>query len=185
MAVEMRDIMAELCLKWRHYGPELGFGIGIARGYATLGPIGFVGRFDYSAIGTVVNLAARLCAEARSGQILVDTKVHSAIEEQAEIERISRLKRFLAPQVVDLILSSGDDRMLESHRGDISVVFCDLRGFTRFAEATEPEEVMAVLREYHASLGELIHRYEGTLDRFSGDGFMVLFNDPCPAPIRR
>jgi adenylate cyclase len=103
-------------------------------------------------------------------------------EQVAEIERISRLKRFLAPQVVDLILSSGDERMLESHREDVSVVFCDLRGFTRFAEATEPEEVMAVLREYHASLGELIHRHEGTLDRFSGDGFMVLFNDPLPCP---
>ena len=103
-------------------------------------------------------------------------------DQVAEIERISRLKRFLAPQVVDLILSSGDERMLESHRGDISVMFCDLRGFTRFAEATEPDEVMAVLREYHASLGELIHRHEGTLDRFSGDGFMVLFNDPLPCP---
>ena len=99
-----------------------------------------------------------------------------------EIERISRLKRFLAPQVVDLILSSGDDKMLESHRGDITVVFCDLRGFTAFAEIAEPEEVMAVLREYHASLGELIHRHEGTLDHFAGDGFMVLFNDPLPCP---
>src|SRR5262249_1327932 len=103
-------------------------------------------------------------------------------DQVAEIERISRLKRFLAPQVVDLILPSGDDRLLASHRGAIWVVFCDLRGFTRFAEATEPEEVMAVLREYHASLGELIHRHEGTLDRFSGDGFMVLFNDPLPCP---
>ena len=103
-------------------------------------------------------------------------------DQLAEIERISRLKRFLAPQVVDLILSSGDERMLESHREDVSVVFCDLRGFTRFAEATEPEELMAVLREYHQSLGKLIHRYEGTLDRFSGDGFMVLFNDPLPCP---
>jgi class 3 adenylate cyclase/CheY-like chemotaxis protein len=103
-------------------------------------------------------------------------------DQVAEIERISRLKRFLAPQVVELILSTGGERMLESHREDISVVFCDLRGFTRFAEATEPEEVMAVLREYHRSLGELIHRHEGTLDRFSGDGFMVLFNDPLPCP---
>jgi class 3 adenylate cyclase len=103
-------------------------------------------------------------------------------DQLAEIERISRLKRFLAPQVVDLILSSGDDAMLESHRGDITVVFCDLRGFTAFAEVAEPEEVMTVLREYHASLGELIHRHEGTLDHFAGDGFMVLFNDPLPCP---
>ena len=100
----------------------------------------------------------------------------------AEIERISRLKRFLAPQVVDLILSSGEEKMLESHREDITVVFCDLRGFTAFAEVAEPEEVMSVLREYHASLGELIHRHEGTLDHFAGDGFMVLFNDPLPCP---
>lgn len=103
-------------------------------------------------------------------------------EQLGEIERISRLKRFLAPQVVDLILSSGDEKMLESHRRDITVVFCDLRGFTAFAEIAEPEEVMAVLREYHAALGELIHRHEGTLDHFAGDGFMVLFNDPLPCP---
>ena len=91
MAVEMRDVVAGLSVKWRRYGPELGFGIGIARGYATLGRIGFEGRFDYSAIGTVVNLAARLCAEAKAGQILVDSKVHSAVEEHAEMEAAGEL----------------------------------------------------------------------------------------------
>jgi len=99
-----------------------------------------------------------------------------------EIERIGRLKRFLAPQVAELVMSSGDERALDSHRREISVVFCDLRGFTAFAEAAEPEEVMGVLREYHASLGALIHKFEGTLERFVGDGLMVLFNDPLPCP---
>ena len=99
-----------------------------------------------------------------------------------EIERVSRLKRFLAPQLADLIVSSGDDKALDSHRREVSIVFCDLRGFTAFAETAEPEEVMAVLREYHAGLGEIIFRFEGTLERFLGDGLMVLFNDPLPCP---
>ena len=105
-----------------------------------------------------------------------------------EIERVGRLKRFLAPQVAELILSSGgDEGILESHRRDISVVFCDLRGFTTFAESAEPEEVMSVLNEYHTCLGSLIHKHEGTLDKYAGDGLMVLFNDPlpCPEPVVR
>lgn len=97
-----------------------------------------------------------------------------------EIERIGRLKRFLAPQIAEMIISSGDESILESHRRDIVVLFCDMRGFTAFAETAEPEDVMAVLREYHAALGPLTHRHEGTLDRFAGDGLMVLFNDPVP-----
>ena len=79
---------------------------------------------------------------------------------------------------MDLIIDSGDETFLSSHRREIVVVFCDLRGFTPFAESSEPEEVMAVLAEYHTALGELIHRYEGTLERFTGDGLMVFFNDP-------
>ena len=103
------------------------------------------------------------------------------VEQQlSEIERVSRLKRFLSPQVAELILSSGNDRVLESHRCAITVMFCDLRGFTAFSETTEPEEVMSVLREYHAVLGKLIHKYEGTVERFAGDAIMVLFNDPIP-----
>jgi adenylate cyclase len=101
-------------------------------------------------------------------------------DQVAEIERVGRLKRFLAPQIAELVLSSGDGRLLESHRRDISVVFCDLRGFTAFAETAEPEEVMTVLREYHAALGALVRTFEGTLERFTGDGLMVLFNDPLP-----
>jgi adenylate cyclase len=95
----------------------------------------------------------------------------------------SRLRRFLAPQVAELLLSSGDsDAGLESHRCEVTVVFCDLRGFTAFAESAEPEEVMAVLREYHAALGDIIFRFEGTLERFVGDGLLVVFNDPLPIP---
>ncbi len=102
------------------------------------------------------------------------------VEKQlAEIERIRKLERFLAPQVAQLIASSdGHDALLDSHRREVTVVFCDLRGFTAFTEATEPEEAMNVLREYHAALGELTFKYEGTLDRYAGDGVMILFNAP-------
>ena len=103
-------------------------------------------------------------------------------DQLAELERIGRLKRFFSPQLAELIVSAGEDRLLESHRREVTVVFCDLRGFTAFAEISEPEEVMGVLREYHTSLGELIFRFEGTLERFAGDGLMVVFNDPVPCP---
>ena len=102
------------------------------------------------------------------------------VEEQvAEIERIGRLKRFLAPQVAQLV-SSGDERVLESHRREVTIVFCDLRDFTPFSETAEPEEVITVLREYHETLGALIDKFEGTIERFAGDGLLVLFNDPLP-----
>jgi adenylate cyclase len=97
-----------------------------------------------------------------------------------ELVRVGRLKRFLAPQLADLIVSSGDESVLESHRREITVVFCDLRGFTSFAESGEPEDVMGVLRQYHTVLGRTIFEYEGTLERFTGDGLMVFFNDPVP-----
>jgi adenylate cyclase len=97
-----------------------------------------------------------------------------------ELDRVNRLRRFLSPQLVDLVIDSGDEGFLSSHRREIVVVFCDLRGFTPFAESSEPEEVMGVLGEYHAALGELIYRFEGTLERFTGDGLMVFFNDPLP-----
>src|SRR3954447_23509072 len=99
-------------------------------------------------------------------------------EQVSQLERMGRLKRFLSPQLAELIVESGDESFLESHRREIVVVFCDLRGFTPFAEASDPEEVMGVLREFHAALGDLIFRFEGTLERFTGDGLMVFFNDP-------
>ena len=101
----------------------------------------------------------------------------------AELESLGRLRRFLAPQVAEMIAStSGRDALLETHRREITVVFCDLRGFTAFSESAEPEEVIAVLRDYHRVLGELIYRHEGTLERFAGDGLLILFNDPIPYP---
>jgi class 3 adenylate cyclase len=103
-------------------------------------------------------------------------------DQVAEIERVGRLKRFLAPQIAELVVSSGDERVLDSHRREVTVVFCDLRNFTSFAETAEPEEVISVLREYHGSLGTLVRSFEGTLERFTGDGLMVLFNDPLPCP---
>ena len=99
-----------------------------------------------------------------------------------EIERMGTLKRFLAPQLAELIVARGDEKILEIHRRDIVVVFCDLRGFTSFAVTAEPEEVLDLLNEYHAALGPLIIAAEGTLDHFSGDGLMVIFNDPLPCP---
>jgi adenylate cyclase len=91
------------------------------------------------------------------------------------------LKRFLAPQLAEIIVSQGDEKILESHRREIVVVF-DLRGYTAFTETAEPEEVLDFLREYHGALGPLVARFEGTLDQFSGDGIMVFFNDPSPFP---
>jgi class 3 adenylate cyclase len=110
-------------------------------------------------------------------------ELEQRVQQQVEaLERMGRLRRFLSPQLADLVLSSGDESFLESHRRDITVVFCDLRGFTSFAETVEPEDVMLVLNQYHAALGDLVHRYEGTLERFAGDGMMVIFNDPLPCP---
>jgi adenylate cyclase len=103
-------------------------------------------------------------------------------EQVEELGRVGRLKRFLAPQLAELIVSQGDENILESHRREIVVVFCDLRGYTAFTETAEPEEVLDFLREYHGALGPLVTQYEGTLDQFSGDGIMVFFNDPVPIP---
>jgi len=103
-------------------------------------------------------------------------------DQVAEIERMGRLRRFLPPQVADLIVSSGAEGQLESHRREITALFCDLRGFTGFSESADPEDVMALLREYHAAIGRIIHEYGGTLERFAGDGVMVIFNDPVPLP---
>jgi adenylate cyclase len=103
------------------------------------------------------------------------------VEEQVtQLDRLSRLKRFFSPQLAELIVAGGAEDPLRTHRRDVTVVFLDLRGFTAFAETAEPEEVMNVLREYHAELGQLILAHEGTLERFAGDGMMIFFNDPVP-----
>jgi len=108
-------------------------------------------------------------------------------EQVEELGRVGRLKRFLAPQLAELIVSHGNEKILESHRREIVVVFCDLRGYTAFTGTAEPEEVLDFLRQYHGALGPLVSQFEGTLDQFSGDGIMVFFNDPvlCPDPAER
>jgi len=102
-------------------------------------------------------------------------------DKAAENERLRRLKSFLAPQVAELIVAAGDEKILESHRRDVAVLFCDLRGFTAFAEASEPEVIMEFLQDYHETLGSLVDKFGGTLERFTGDGLIVLFNDPLPS----
>ena len=103
-------------------------------------------------------------------------------DQVAQLERMGRLKRFFSPHLAELIVGGGAEDPLKSHRREITVVFLDLRGFTAFAETAEPEEVMGVLREYHAEMGRLVLEHEGTLERFTGDGMMIFFNDPLPAP---
>jgi class 3 adenylate cyclase len=121
---------------------------------------------------TIEAQAAALAEWNRTLEARVQTQVE-------EIERFQRLRRFFSPQLAEVILGS-DERLLESHRREVTVVFVDLRGFTAFAESAEPEDVMGVLREYHDAFGPLIFEHEGTLDRFAGDGLMVFFNDPVP-----
>ena len=118
-------------------------------------------------------------AELAAWNQTLEERVRQQVE---ELDRVGRLRRFLAPQLAELIVTAGDERILESHRREITVVFTDLRGFTAFAEIAEPEDVMGVLREYHVAMGELIFRFQGRLERFTGDGLMVFFNDPIPCP---
>ena len=119
----------------------------------------------------------RQAAELAAWNSALEDRVRTQVE---ELQRVGRLRRFLSPQLADLVIGTGDESFLDSHRREIVVVFCDLRRFTPFAESSEPEEVMGVLNEYHAALGKLVFRYEGTLERFTGDGLMVFFNDPVP-----
>jgi adenylate cyclase len=120
--------------------------------------------------------------EAQSQELVVlNQQLEQRVTDQVdEIERMSRLRRFLPPQVADLIVASGSEKQLESHRREIAALFCDLRGFTGFSESSDPEDVMALLRDYHAAMGKIIIKYNGTLERYAGDGVMVVFNDPVP-----
>ncbi|MFN0317253.1 MAG: adenylate/guanylate cyclase domain-containing protein, partial [Burkholderiales bacterium] len=111
-----------------------------------------------------------------------DKLEHRVAEQIALLDRLGRLKRFFSPQLPELIVAGGADDPLKTHRREITVAFLDLRGFTAFAETAEPEEVMGVLREYHDEMGKLIMQHEGTLERFTGDGMMIFFNDPVPVP---
>ena len=131
---------------------------------------------------TVQEQARRL--EDQAGELaLWNKELESRVEGQlGQIERMGALKRFLAPQLAELIIARGEDSVLQSHRRDIVVVFGDLRGYTAFAETAEPEELLDLLNAYHAAVGPIVTRSEGTLDHFSGDGIMVFFNDPLPCP---
>ena len=130
----------------------------------------------------VLAQAADLAKQAADLANWNQTLEQRVAEQVSEIERIGRLKRFLPPQIAKLVASSHDERMLESHRRAVTVLFCDLRGFTTFSETSEPEEVILVLREYHTALGVLVDKFEGTVERFVGDGLLVIFNDPLPCP---
>jgi adenylate cyclase len=121
--------------------------------------------------------------EQKSQLIAWNEKLEQRVNLQLQqLESLSQLKRFFSPQLADAIMSGASDSPLKSHRREIVVVFLDLRGFTRFAETSEPEDVMFLLREYHREMGRIIDTFEGTLERFTGDGLMVFFNDPVPIP---
>ena len=114
----------------------------------------------------------------------LEQRVHDQV---AQLDRLGRLKRFFSPQLAEMIVAGGADDPLKTHRREVTVVFLDLRGFTAFAETSEPEEIMGVLGEYHTAMGKLIMEHEGTLERFTGDGLMIFFNDPVvvPNPVER
>src|SRR3954471_21737686 len=133
---------------------------------------------DHGALVARVRAMLRIKALHDEVQALnsgLEAKVRAQVE---ELEKVGQLRRFLAPQLAQAI--ARDEKVLENHRREIVALFCDLRGFTSFSETAEPEDIMTVLREFHDTVGPLIHKHEGTLDRFLGDGMMVFFNDPLP-----
>jgi adenylate cyclase len=128
----------------------------------------------------VVAQAAELASQAAELATWNKTLEQRVADQLGEIERMGKLRRFLSPQVADLIVASGMEKQLQSHRREITALFCDLRGFTSFSETSDPEDVMMLLRDYHAAIGQIIIKYGATLEHFAGDGVMLIFNDPFP-----
>jgi GAF domain-containing protein len=171
-------------------GARTYFAVPMLKENELIGAIGIyrqeVRPFTDKQIELVQNFAAQAVIAIENARLLNDlNKLNQQLEQRvadqvSEIERMGRLRRFLPPQVADLIVASGTEKQLESHRREITALFCDLRGFTGFSESSDPEDVMALLHEYHAAIGGIINKYGGTLERYAGDGVMVVFNDPIP-----
>jgi adenylate cyclase len=198
--VQIPDALADA--EYTYGGQKLGgyrtlLGVLLLRDERCIGVIALtrskVHPFTDRQIALVTNFAAQAVIAIENARLLNElrhrteevSKLNQQLEQRvadqvSEIERMGRLRRFLPPQVADLIVASGTEKQLESHRREITALFCDLRGFTGFSESSDPEDVLALLREYHAAIGQIIVKYGGTLERFAGDGVMVIFNDPVP-----
>jgi class 3 adenylate cyclase len=181
--------MVPIVSKQRAIGEQVSGG----RSHDNLVPMGFIAvgskklhRFTKREVRLLMAFSSQLGSALENARLYetiqdLNKTLERRVEQQVtQLERLGRLKRFFSPQLAELIVSGGAEDPLKTHRREITVVFLDLRGFTAFAETAEPEEVMGVLKEYHAEMGKLILQHEGTLERFTGDGMMVFFNDPVP-----